>query len=93
MIAAGDCSKYDLIYIDGSHKSCDVLSDAIMSFPLARPGALIIFDDYLWDFGFKKTGSPLNAPKIGIDAFTSNFADSVEIIHGLPSYQLYLRKL
>ena len=93
LIVEGKRSHFDLIYIDGSHKSCDVLSDALLTYPLAKDGALIIFDDYLWNYGFRKTGNVLDTPKIGVDAFVNTYADKVEIIHGLPSYQLYIKKL
>jgi predicted O-methyltransferase YrrM len=93
LIVEGYRSHFDLIYIDGSHKACDVLSDALLTYHLAKEGALIIFDDYLWNYGFRKTGNVLATPKIGVDAFVNTFADKVEIIHGLPSYQLYIKKL
>lgn len=93
LIIEGGRSQFDLIYIDGSHLACDVLSDAIQTYPLAKSGALIIFDDYLWNYGYRKTGNVLATPKIGVDAFTNTFADKVEIIHGYPSYQLYVKKL
>ena len=93
LITEGRRSQFDLIYIDGSHLACDVLSDALLTYPLAKDGALIIFDDYLWNYGFRKTGNVLATPKIGVDAFMNTFADKVEIIHGYPSYQLYGKKL
>ena len=40
-------ARYDFIYIDGGHSTVDVLEDAILSFRLAKPGAIIAFDDYL----------------------------------------------
>jgi len=60
---------YDLIYIDGSHKSNDVLRDAVLSFDCLRSGGIIIFDDYDWvspnDTNIEHT------PKIAIDAWIS----------------------
>lgn len=37
---------FDFIYIDGSHKLCDVLTDAILSYYMLKPGGIILFDDY-----------------------------------------------
>lgn len=93
LIGEGRRSEFDLVYIDGSHQACDVLSDALLTYQLARKGALIIFDDYLWNHGFRKTGNVLANPKIGVDAFLNTFADKFEIIYGYPSYQLYAKKL
>jgi len=39
---------FDYISIDGSHEAADVLSDAVLSWPLLKTGGLICFDDYEW---------------------------------------------
>jgi predicted O-methyltransferase YrrM len=41
--------KFDLIYIDGSHFSQDVLIDSIKSFEVLNVGGIMIFDDYFWE--------------------------------------------
>ncbi|MGC1833072.1 MAG: class I SAM-dependent methyltransferase, partial [Candidatus Acidiferrales bacterium] len=41
--------SFDFIYIDGGHSTLNVLQDAVLSFALAKPGAIIAFDDYLWN--------------------------------------------
>jgi hypothetical protein len=33
-----------VIYIDGSHEPMDVLTDAVMSWPLLRSNGILIFD-------------------------------------------------
>ena len=38
--------KYDLIYIDGSHLSLDVMYDAVNSWNLLKPDGILWFDDY-----------------------------------------------
>ena len=38
--------QYDHVYIDGSHMTKWVLSDAVLSWDLLKKGGLIIFDDY-----------------------------------------------
>jgi hypothetical protein len=42
--------KFDLIYIDGSHKTSDVICDGINAFALLKEGGLLIFDDYQWSY-------------------------------------------
>ena len=77
---------YDFIYIDGSHKAPDVLTDACMSWPLLKREGLMVFDDYMW-------GNPrdaLHRPKIAIDAFTNIFGETAEMVH--VGYQLVVRK-
>lgn len=44
-----ELGPYDVIYIDGSHKTADVLEDAVLSFRLLKVGGLMIFDDYAWN--------------------------------------------
>lgn len=81
-----DGIKFDFIYIDGSHQAPDVLTDAVMAWPLLKPAGLMVFDDYMW-------GNPrdaLHRPKIAIDAFTNIFGETAEIIH--VGYQLVVRK-
>ena len=68
--------SFDFAYIDGSHKSADVLEDAILSFRLLKPGGVMIFDDYEW----KTHAGTLNNPRQGIEAFLDVFADQYDLI-------------
>ena len=80
-------AQFDFIYIDGSHRARDVLTDAVMAFPLLKDGGIMVFDDYQW-------GDPTSAterPKVAIDAFTTIFADEFQIIHA--AYQLAGKKV
>lgn len=43
-----ETGTYDIIYVDGSHATLDVVNDGIFSLHLLKRGGLIIFDDYLW---------------------------------------------
>jgi hypothetical protein len=40
--------QFDLVYIDGSHNSADVLSDAVLTWPMVSTNGIVIFDDYEW---------------------------------------------
>lgn len=79
-------NNFDIIYIDGSHRSPDVLSDAVFAFKLCKVGGIIIFDDYKW----KAYKEDFNNPKQGIDSFIKNYNNELEIIYN--SYQLWIRK-
>jgi len=57
--------RFDLAYIDASHAAADVLADAVLAWPLLKPGGLLGFDDYRWR-GFPE---PERCPALGIDAF------------------------
>ena len=79
-------ATFDFIYIDGSHEAPDVLTDACMSWPLLNAGGLMVFDDYMWG----NPRDPLHRPKIAIDAFTTIFGETAEVIR--IGYQLVVRK-
>lgn len=72
-------NTYDLVFIDGNHTSPFVLTDAIMTWYLLKPGGLMIFDDYLLDLGGEGFESTLN-PKLAVDCFLKVFADYTEVI-------------
>jgi predicted O-methyltransferase YrrM len=77
---------FDLIYIDGSHKAKDVLTDAIQSFYCLKKGGIMVFDDYEW--------SPYNDenlhPKKGVNIFLDLFKDEIQLIH--KEYQVIIKK-
>jgi predicted O-methyltransferase YrrM len=69
MLRAYPAACFDFIYIDGSHRACDVLADGALAWPLLKTGGLMIFDDYFW-------GPELPAsqrPKTAIEAFMNCF--------------------
>jgi predicted O-methyltransferase YrrM len=80
-------AAYDFIYIDGAHSTIDVLEDAVLSFRLAKAGAIIAFDDYLWN---DPQHNQLGVPKPAIDAFTALYAKNIEVLES--GYQVWLRK-
>lgn len=80
---------FDWIYVDGSHEADDTFLDAELCWRLARPGAVIIFDDYLWD---KEPISSIHHPKRGIDAFMLLHQGEYEILSSDTQYQKIVRK-
>ena len=57
-----DLRRFDVIYVDGSHRPADVYADGVLAWPLLRPHGVLIFDDYEWN-------GPDYSPRPGIDAF------------------------
>ena len=84
---------YDFISIDASHQAADVLADCVIAFQLLRSGGLMALDDYLWSLEDTASRSPLNSPKIAIDAFTNILSNKIRIVPDLPLYQLYVQKV
>ena len=77
---------FDLVFVDGSHRSADVELDATLSWPMVREGGLVIFDDYQWSLA----PEPSERPRLGIDRFLSDRAGAYrELYRG---YQLIVEK-
>lgn len=71
--------SFDIIYVDGDHRSYGVVEDAILAWPLLKVGGVMIFDDY-------KLGEYMNVPsyedaKYGIDFFLHANRNEVEVLH------------
>lgn len=65
-----DRAQFDFIYIDGSHMAADVLSDAVLSWPLLKQGGAMCFDDLHWGANLPEW----QRPQIAIEAFVSCYA-------------------
>jgi hypothetical protein len=87
-----ESDPFDVIYIDGSHQTADVLEDAVLAFRLLKPGGLLIFDDYQWLGAGSQCPSdtPDDFPKQAIDAFLLCNRDRLDVIHN--GSQLLARK-
>jgi len=79
--------NYDFIYIDGSHRVIDALTDAVLCWSLLKVGGLIIFDDY----GFGSPEQPETRTGIGIDAFLSAFYTHIQVLH--KGWQVIVKKI
>lgn len=80
-------SSFDFVYIDGSHRAPDVLADAVLAWPLIRPGGVLAFDDYEWGHALPETERPM----IAIEAFLRVYADELNVYHN--AYQVAVEKL
>ncbi len=82
----------DFIYIDGAHDALNVLRNAVMSFEMLKPGGVMILDDYLWNNPKYGGNHTLGRPKIAIDAFTTIYADALEVATMPTNVQTFIRK-
>lgn len=78
----------DYIYIDGSHLAIDVLTDAVLAWPILKDNGILIFDDYGWG---AHTTDEKQKPKLGIDAFLTGYTGHCQLIEG--GWQVFLKKL
>ncbi|MBU2259628.1 class I SAM-dependent methyltransferase [Patescibacteria group bacterium] len=74
------------VYIDGSHLAADVLSDAILAWPLLKEDGILLFDDW----GLDMYRDPKNNPRTAIESFMKVFEGSFEALH--KGWQVIIRK-
>lgn len=79
-------ATFDAIYIDAGHREQEVWEDAQHAWRLAKPGATVIFDDYLW-----QPHLPLEErPQRAIDRFLSERGGELTLLYR--GYQVIVRK-
>jgi predicted O-methyltransferase YrrM len=79
--------RFDIAYMDGSHRAADVYSDGVLTWSMLVPGGTMIFDDYEWAY----MPEPRSNPKLGIDSFLKAFDGQYRIIHR--GFQIALEKI
>jgi len=79
--------RFDIAYMDGSHRAADVYSDGVLTWSMLVSGGTIIFDDYQWAY----MSEPRSNPKLGIDSFLKAFEGQYRIAHS--GYQIALEKI
>lgn len=77
---------FDVVLVDASHESADVMTDGVMAFPLLKVGGVMIFDDYKWD----KLVQAYYRPKVAIDGFIDVMRPYVRVLKR--GWQLLLEK-
>jgi predicted O-methyltransferase YrrM len=86
--------QVDFVYVDGSHRAPDVLSDLVFSYHLLRDGGLLLCDDYGWTLEARRAEiDVLSNPKIAVDAFATIFRRSLVPLIDVPLYQAAFVKM
>lgn len=80
-------SKFDFIYVDGSHTAPDVLTDLCLSWQLLDVGGIMVMDDYLWG----EARDALHRPKLAIDAFVNTHSEFLGVVGA--GYQFGIRRM
>jgi predicted O-methyltransferase YrrM len=78
--------RFDMVYVDGSHRRDDVLADSFAAWRLLKIGGLLIFDDLHFHLEWEPSERPADAIKM----FCAMFGDSFRELHR--GRQLIVRK-
>jgi predicted O-methyltransferase YrrM len=81
--------EFDIVYIDGDHRSRQTIFDAMNAFEVLRSDGIIIFDDYLGGNGDYANLDV--SPKFAIDTFVLLYSKQIKII--FQGYQLIVKKI
>jgi predicted O-methyltransferase YrrM len=79
--------RFDVVYVDGSHRAADVYSDGVLAWPMVARNGIVMFDDYEFD----EIKDESERPKPGIDAFLAAFEGQYRLLHR--AYQVAIAKL
>lgn len=78
---------FDIVYIDGGHLEQEVQADALEAWRVAKFGAILIFDDFLWALHLPLEQRPQRA----IHRFLQSHAQDCRVLYR--GYQVIVQKL
>lgn len=82
LLSQGQAGSFDFAYVDGGKEAHLVLEQSVLAWMLLKPGGVMIWDDYRWEWTEGCVSpKPESPPKIGIDAFLSAYAGFHEELH------------
>ena len=84
-------TKYDFIYVDGSHRCLDVSTDLILSWSMLEPGGIMAIDDYLYTLEDDFNVNPLEYPFHGVNHFLEKYKKELIILE--KGYRVFVKKI
>ena len=90
--------RFDFIYIDGSHKSQEVLEDLVMSYRLLNKDGIIMLDDSVYWKARKHITNELihdvtESPRMAVDNFIHIHWKNIQVLKLANNYQTAFKKL
>lgn len=90
--------SYDFIYIDGSHRSAEVLEDLVLSYRLLKKGGLLLLDDSVYWKARNHITNELvqdvtESPRMAVDSFIHIHWKDIEVLKLPNNYQTAFKKL
>ena len=81
---------FDFIYVDGSHKCLDVVTDLFLSWQLLRNGGIMAIDDYMYTFEGDFNVNILEYPYHAVNAFLEKYKDNIIVLER--GYRIFIKK-
>lgn len=87
----GSGFRFDWIYLDGGKEAARVIEQSVLAWRMLRPGGVLIWDDYPWQWTEGCTSArPALPPGPAIDACLTVYAPELEVI--AKGWQVAVRK-
>ena len=77
--------KFDIIYVDGSHRLLDCYTDLVLSWELLEKNGLMIIDDYLFN-----KNNILESPFEAVNEFLNKYENKYTLLS--KNYRVFLVK-
>ena len=84
-------TKYDFIYVDGSHRCLDVSIDLFCSWAMLEPGGIMAIDDYLYTLEDDFNVNQLEYPFHGVNHFLEKYKKELIILE--KGYRVFVKKI
>ena len=84
-------TKFDFIYVDGSHRCLDVSIDLFCSWAMLEPGGIMAIDDYLYTLEDDFNVNQLEYPFHGVNHFLEKYKKELIILE--KGYRVFVKKI
>ena len=84
-------SKFDFIYVDGSHKCLDVAIDLFLSWQLLEKGGIMAIDDYLYSLESDFDVNTLEYPYQAVNHFLEKYKKEMIVLE--KGYRVFIKKI
>jgi len=82
---------FDFIYVDGSHKCLDVVTDLFLSWQLLNRGGIMAIDDYYYTLEVSFDVNPLEYPYHAVNRFLERYKNDIVILE--KGYRVFIKKI
>jgi predicted O-methyltransferase YrrM len=86
-----DGTRFNFIYVDGSHKCLDCYADCVIAWKLLENNGVMAIDDYMYHYDKVAKGELLEYPLKGVDHFLEKYKNEYRLIS--KGYRVFIQKI